>query len=82
MNKTVDGTQCSALWQHVDDLKMSHVDGSANEHVLERLNDQRGKETPLTVAQGGIHERLGMTQDAIEQARSGNVHSMLQKFEK
>jgi hypothetical protein len=46
------------------------------------LNDQRGKETPLTVAQGGIHERLGMTQDAMEQARSGNVRSMLRKSRK
>ena len=62
MNKVVNGKQCTILW-HVDDLKISHVDGSVNESVLESLNTRYGKETPLTVTRGNLHDYLGMTLD-------------------
>jgi hypothetical protein len=62
MNKMFNGKQCTVLW-HVDDLKISHVDGKVNEEVLLGLNARYGKETPLTVTRGDIHEYLGMTID-------------------
>ena len=62
MNKVVNGKQCTVLW-HVDDLKISHVDGSVNESVLDSLNTRYGKETPLTVTRGDLHDYLGMTLD-------------------
>jgi hypothetical protein len=55
VNKMMDGKQCTVLW-HVDDLKISHVDGKANEAVLATLNLRYGGETPLTVTRGDIHE--------------------------
>ena len=42
MNKTVNDKQCTVLW-HVDDLKISHVDGNVNEDVLAGLNRRYGK---------------------------------------
>jgi len=62
VNKDVNGSQCTVLW-HVDDLKLSHVDAEVTEGVLDRLNDRYGKETPLTVTRGDIHDYLGMTID-------------------
>jgi hypothetical protein len=62
LNKTVKGKQCTVLW-HVDDLKISHVEGGVNEELLAKLNHWYGKETPLTVTRGNIHEYLGMTID-------------------
>jgi hypothetical protein len=62
MNKMVNGKQSTVLW-HVDDLKISHVEGSANESVLDGLNKCYGQETPLTVTRGDLHDYLGMTID-------------------
>jgi hypothetical protein len=69
MNKLVNGNQCTVLW-HVDDLKILHVDESINKGILEILNARYGKETPLTVTCGDIHEYLGMT---IDYGREGKV---------
>lgn len=62
LNKMVNGKQCAVLW-HVDDLKLSHVDGSVNEDVLGRLSVRYGKETPITVTRSNMHHWLGMTID-------------------
>ena len=62
MNKVVDGKQCTVLW-HVDDLKISHINERVNESVLASLNRKYGKETPLTVTRGNLHDYLGMTLD-------------------
>jgi hypothetical protein len=62
MNQMIKGSQCTVLW-HIDDLKISHVDGDVNEGVLASLNGRYGKETPLTVTHGDIHDYLGMTPD-------------------
>jgi hypothetical protein len=61
-NKMVKSNQCTVLW-HVDDLKISHVDKSVVDGLLGRLNEKYGKEDPLTVTRGKIHEYLGMTID-------------------
>jgi hypothetical protein len=62
MNKVVNGKQCTVLW-HVDDLKVSHVEGAVIEGVLDGLNKRYGVETPLTVTRGDLHDYLGMTID-------------------
>lgn len=49
------------LW-HVDNLKLSHVDGNCNKKLLGRLNPWYGTETLL----GDLHEYLGMTIDYSE----------------
>ena len=55
---------------HVDDLKISHSDMNAIEHIIAKLNSEFGKEAPLTVNRGKIHEYLGMT---IDYSQPGNV---------
>jgi hypothetical protein len=61
-NKMVNGKQCTVLW-HVDDLKISHVDSEVVEDVLAALNKRYGKEAPLVVTRGTLHDYLGMTLD-------------------
>lgn len=61
-NKVVNGQQCTVLW-HVDDIKISHADMDVVETVLAQLNAQYGKEAPLVVTRGTVHEYLGMTLD-------------------
>jgi hypothetical protein len=61
-NKMIDGKQCTILW-HVDDLKISHVDADVVTDILEKMKGAFGKEAPLTVTRGKVHEYLGMTLD-------------------
>jgi len=61
-NKMIDGKQCTILW-HVDDLKISHVSNAVVEDILARLNDKYGREQPLSVTRGHVHDYLGMTLD-------------------
>jgi hypothetical protein len=68
MNKMVKGKQCTVLW-HVDDLKVSHVDKEVTDGVLKALNEKYGKETPLTVTYGDLHDYLGMTIDYSEEGK-------------
>jgi hypothetical protein len=62
MNKMIEGKQCTILW-HVDDIKLSHVDDEVNEEIIEKLNGVYGKEAPLVVTRGKVHDYLGMTLD-------------------
>jgi Reverse transcriptase (RNA-dependent DNA polymerase) len=64
-NKMINGKQCTILW-HVDDLKISHVDADVVTDVIAMLSSEFGKEAPLTVTRGAIHEYLGMTLDFTE----------------
>jgi Reverse transcriptase (RNA-dependent DNA polymerase) len=61
-NKTIDGNQCTVLW-HVDDLKISHVDPNVVTSVIKQLEAEFGKEAPLTIMRGKVHDYLGMTLD-------------------
>jgi len=61
-NKTINGKQCTVLW-HVDDLKISHVDGELVDNIINLLKEKCGKDAPLTVTRGKVHEYLGMTID-------------------
>jgi hypothetical protein len=58
----INGKQCTILW-HVDDLKISHVDKEVVEYILRMLNERYGKEVPLTVTRGKVHEYLGIVFD-------------------
>jgi hypothetical protein len=62
VNKMINGKQCTILW-HVDDLKISHVDPEVVTSVIELVEGEFGKEAPLTIMRGKVHEYLGMTID-------------------
>ena len=62
VNKDINGKQCTIGW-HVDNLKISHVDGNIVEDIVKALDNKYGKETPITVHRGPIQEYLGMTID-------------------
>ena len=56
------------MW-HVDDLKVSHVNAAVNTEVIEMIKKEFGKEAPLTVNRGKIHDYLGMTLDFTEDGK-------------
>ncbi|MCP4273445.1 MAG: hypothetical protein GY781_16070, partial [Gammaproteobacteria bacterium] len=47
----------------MDDLKISHVDTTVVDHIIEQLEDRFGKETSITKNRGKVHDYLGMTLD-------------------
>ena len=61
-NKIINGKQCTIVW-HVDDLKISHVDTSVVDEVIENLRSEFGKVGELTVNRGKVHDYLGMELD-------------------
>jgi hypothetical protein len=61
-NKVVDGNQCTIIW-HVDDLKISHIDSKLVDHIIAMLEAEFGREAPLTVRRGKVHDYLGMILD-------------------
>jgi hypothetical protein len=70
-NKVIDGKQCTVRW-HVDGLKISHQDKRVVTSLIEDLKSVFGKEAPLTVTRGKIHEYLGMTIDYSIPKKSTN----------
>jgi hypothetical protein len=50
-------------------VKISHEDRSVVKEILMKLNAQSGKETPLTITRGKIHEYLGKKIDFTEDLR-------------
>ena len=61
-NKMVNGSQLTIVF-HVDDCKISHLDKSVVDGLLRQLSDRFGKETPLAITRGDVHDYLGMTID-------------------
>ena len=61
-NKVINGKQCTIVW-HVDDLKISHVSADTVTDVIKTIDDEFGKEAPITVHRGKVHDYLGMTLD-------------------
>jgi hypothetical protein len=61
-NKMIDGKQCTILW-HVDDLKLSHMGDAVVEEIISKLDERYGKEAPLGVTRGKVHDYLGRTLD-------------------
>ena len=68
INKMINGKQFTILW-HVDDLKLSHEDPNVVTQVLEMINNRYGKEVPITVMRGKVHDYLGMVLDYTEEGR-------------
>jgi Reverse transcriptase (RNA-dependent DNA polymerase) len=62
VNHMINGAQCTILW-HVDDLKISHVDKAVVEKMLSLLGEVFGKEAPLTIHHGDVHDYLSMRID-------------------
>ena len=62
MNKMVNGKQLTVAW-HVDDLKISHVDALAVDHFIDQMEEEFGKEAPLSKSRGKVHDYLGMVLD-------------------
>jgi hypothetical protein len=59
----VDGNQITIQF-HVDDLKISHVNQSVINSVLDNLNNEFGtSKKPLAVTTGDVHDYLGITID-------------------
>ncbi len=61
-NKMINGKQCTIHW-HVDDLKISHVEADVVTNIISLLELEFGKEAPLTITRGKVHEYLDMTID-------------------
>ena len=61
-NKQINGQQCTLVW-HVDDMKISHADSRVVDDIIKMLEQEFGKEAPLTIHRGKIHDYLGMTLD-------------------
>jgi Reverse transcriptase (RNA-dependent DNA polymerase) len=75
-NKMINGKQCTILW-HVDDLKISHVDDNVVTNIIEKLSTEFGKEAPLTVNRGAVHDYLGMS---IDYSEVGKVKISMQQY--
>ena len=76
VNKILSGKQCTIAW-YVDNIKMSHETQQVLEDLLMLLNDKFGKEAPLTVTRGNIHDYLGMV---IDYTVPGKVKFTMQDF--
>ena len=61
-NKQINGQQCTLVW-HVDDMKISHAHSQVVTDIIKQLEQEFGKEAPLTIRQGKIHDYLGMMLD-------------------
>ena len=58
----IKGKQCTIAW-YINDIKLSHTQQEVLEGLLTSLNEEFGKEAPLTVTRGKVHDYLGMTYD-------------------
>ena len=61
-NKQINGQQCTLVW-HVDDMKISHVDNKVVDNIIKTIELEFGKEAPLTIRRGKLHDYLGMVLD-------------------
>ena len=68
-NKLIEGKQCTILW-HVDDIKVSHCSARVVTGVVNEIQEEYGKEAPLTVSHGKKHDYLRMV---IDHSRDGAV---------
>jgi hypothetical protein len=64
-NKMVNGKQITVVF-HVDNVKLSCVDSTTVDWLIEQLDHEFGKETPLSKSRGKVHDYLGMIFDFTE----------------
>lgn len=67
-NKDIEGSQCTIIW-HVDDLKITHCKPSIVTEIIAKLSSVFGKEAPLSINRGRVHEYLGMTLDFTKEKK-------------
>ena len=67
-NKLINGQQCTLVW-HVDDMKISHVNSKVVDNIIKTIKQEFGKEAPLTIRRGKIHDYLGMVLDFTNPGR-------------
>lgn len=79
MNENVNGKQLTVGW-HADDLKASHVNQDDLEDLIKKTEQRFGKEAPLTINRGDVHEHLGMKIDFSDPGKV--IFSMIQHIEK
>jgi Reverse transcriptase (RNA-dependent DNA polymerase) len=68
VNKMVNGKQFSIVW-YVDDLKLSHVDSSVVDDMIDTIKREFGKELDVTVRRGKVHDYLGIQFDFSEEGK-------------
>jgi hypothetical protein len=68
VNKEIEGHQCTVLW-HVDDVKISHVSPAVVTDIINKISERFGKDVPLTITRGKVHEYLGMTIDFSQEGK-------------
>ena len=68
VNKIVDGRQLTVAW-HVDDLKILHEKEEALDIFIRMMENEFGKDTPLSILRGAVQQYLGMTLDFSEKGR-------------
>ena len=61
-NKDIDGQQCTITW-HVDDLKISHVEEQVVRSIIQKIQDNLGQHSELSMHIGKRHNYLGMILD-------------------
>ena len=61
-NKYVNGQQCTITW-HVDDLKISHVEENVVRSVIQKIQEEFGQHSDLSMHIGKRHDYMGMILD-------------------
>ena len=61
-NEEVDGQQCTIAW-HVDDLNLSHVNEHVVRSIIQKIQDNFGKHSELSMHISKRHDYLGMILD-------------------
>jgi hypothetical protein len=74
VNKVLNGSQCTIVW-YVDDLKISHRSKIVVSQIMEPMKDEFGKDMDLTIAQGEVHDYLGIR---IDFSKKGKVIMLYQ----
>ena len=76
VNRMINGHEMTVVW-HVNDLKVSHIDTREVEKFVQQMEETFGKDTPLTVSHGQVHDYLGMTLDFHNK---GEVHINMEHY--
>jgi hypothetical protein len=75
-NKLINGGQFTIIW-HVNNLKISDANPALVSQIIDLLSSEFGKEAPLTINWGKIHDYLGMT---IEYSEDGKVKIIMDDY--
>jgi Reverse transcriptase (RNA-dependent DNA polymerase) len=78
VNKMINGKQCTVCW-YIDDVKASHIEESVVEDLISKMQEEYGKEAPLTISRGKVLEYLGMK---IDYSNTGKVVFSMREYVK